>query len=248
MGNFMKYKIIKNSKNQNEIHSELTSKIWPEFMYHDTISNKYCKYLFTHFLSFQFAYVLDKTTIGIVNSIPLRWDKDFNELPDEGFDWALKKGINDYHNNVKPNLLIGLQISVNKDYQGRGLSTLLLKSMKEIAKKNNFKHLVIPIRPTSKSDYPLISINDYVTWKRDDNLAFDLWLRVHMRNGCEILRVCKRSMKIKGTVQEWERWANQKYPGDGDYIVARALTPISIDTKKNIGEYIEPNVWILYKI
>ena len=242
----MKYKIIKNSNNQNEIHSELASKIWPEFMYHDIISNKYWKYLFTNFLSFQVAYVLGKTTIGIVNSVPLRWDKDFNELPDEGFDWAFKKAINDYNNNVKPNLLVVLQISVNKDYQGQGLSTLLLKSMKEISKQNDFKHTAIPIRPTLKSDYPLISINDYITWKRVDNLPFDPWLRIHMRNGCKILRVCKKSMKIEGTVQEWESWTNKKYPGNGDYIVAGALTPISIDTKKNIGEYIESNVWILY--
>jgi len=61
----MKYKIIKNSNNQNEIQSELTSKIWPEFMYHDIISNKYWKFLFNNFLSFQIAYVLDKTTVGI---------------------------------------------------------------------------------------------------------------------------------------------------------------------------------------
>jgi len=119
--------------------------------------------------------------------------------------------------------------------------------MKEISKQNNFKHLVIPIRPTLKSDYPLISINDYITWKRVDNLPFDPWLRVHMRNGCKVLKVCKKSMKIEGTVKEWESWTNKKYPGDGDYIVAGALTPISIDIKKNIGEYIEPNVWILYK-
>ena len=97
----MKYKIIKNSNNQNEIQSELTSKIWPEFMHHDIIVNKYWKYLFNNFLSFQIAYVLGKTTVGIANSIPLRWDKDFYELPDEGFDWALEKAVNDYNNNVR---------------------------------------------------------------------------------------------------------------------------------------------------
>ena len=84
-------------------------------------------------------------------------------------------------------------------------------------------------------------------WKRADNLSFDPWLREHVRNGGEIIRVCQKSMQIEGTVHEWENWTNKKYPGNGDYIVAGALTPISIDTKKNIGEYIEPNVWILYK-
>lgn len=244
----MKYTIIKNSDNQQKIQSELTSRIWPEFMQHDMIVNKYWEYLFNSFLNFQIAYVLDKTTIGIANTIPLKWDKDFDKLPDEGLDWALKKAVNDYSSNFTPNLLLGLQISTNKDYQGQGLSTLLLKNIKKIAKENNIKNIAIPIRPTLKSNYPLISIDDYITWKRADNLPFDPWLRVHVRNGGEIIRVCKKSMQIEGTVHEWENWTNKKYPGDGNYIVIGALTPISIDTKKNIGKYIEPNVWILHKV
>jgi len=79
-------------------------------------------------------------------------------------------------------------------------------------------------------------------WKRADNLSFDPWLRVHVRNGGEIIRVCQKSMQIEGTVHEWENWTNKKYTGDGNYIVIGASTPISIDTKKNIGKYIEPNV------
>jgi len=244
----MKYIIIKNSDNQHKIQSELTSRIWPEFMQHDMIVNKYWEYLLSSFLNFQIAYVLDKTTIGIANSIPLKWNKDFDKLPDEGLDWALKKAVNDYSNNFTPNLLVGLQISIDKDYQGQGLSTLLLKSMKKIAKENNIKNIAIPIRPTLKSNYPLISIDDYITWERADNLQFDPWLRIHVRNGGEIVRACKKSMQIEGTVQEWESWTNKKYPGDGNYIVTGALTPISIDTKKNIGKYIEPNVWILHKV
>ena len=53
-----------------------------------------------------------------------------------------------------------------------------------------------------------------------------------VRNGGEIIRVCQKSMQIEGTVHEWGNWTNKKYPGDGNYIVTGALTPISIDTKK----------------
>ncbi len=243
----MKYEIIKNSDNQNEIQSELTSRIWPEFMHHDKIVNKYWKYLFSYFLKFQIAYVFDSITIAVVNSIPLNWDKGFNLLPDEGLDWALEKAVTDYNKNYAPNLLVGLQIAINKDFQGQGLSTVLLKSIKNIAKEQNINKIVIPVRPTSKSDYPLIPIEDYITWKNPNNLPFDPWIRVHVRNRGEIIKVCKKSMQIEGKVHEWENWTNQNYPGDGNYIVTGALTPISIDIKKNIGKYIEPNVWILHK-
>ncbi|MBA7690971.1 hypothetical protein ES703_99508 [subsurface metagenome] len=38
------------------------------------------------------------------------------------------------------------------------------------------------------------------------------------------------------------------FPDSGDYIVQGALTPVLIDCEKKLGEYIEPNVWIVHDI
>ena len=71
------------------------------------------------FPEYQFSLKSIDKIIGIANCLPFFWDKSFVELP-EGWDWVLEKGINDKLNGIKANVLNGLQIAVNKDYQGRG--------------------------------------------------------------------------------------------------------------------------------
>lgn len=34
------------------------------------------------------------------------------------------------------------------------------------------------------------------------------------------------------------------FPESGEYIVPRALTPVTIDLEQDKGTYIEPNVWV----
>lgn len=37
------------------------------------------------------------------------------------------------------------------------------------------------------------------------------------------------------------------FGNSGDYVVEGALNPVSIDLQNNVGEYIEPNVWVLHE-
>ena len=39
-----------------------------------------------------------------------------------------------------------------------------------------------------------------------------------------------------------------KFPESGEYVVEGALCPVLIDREKNLGTYIEPNVWISYDL
>jgi hypothetical protein len=55
-------------------------------------------------------------------------------------------------------------------------------------------------------------------------------------------------MSISGTVSDWEKWTGLLFPDSGDYIVDKALIPISVDKKNDIGTYIEPNVWIIHEL
>jgi len=243
----MDYDKISNIKGHIELQYEITKDLWPEFMFHDAVSNKYWDKLFSVYPNFQYSIKSNGVILGIGNSLPLCWNKDFNQLPERGWDWALKKGIEDQKKDIKPNTLCGLQIAVAKDHQNKGVSTLLLKEMVNTAKKYNFNNVIIPIRPSLKSKYPLTDIDNYINWKREDGLAYDPWIRVHLRFGGEIIKVCHKAMKIEGTIKEWEKWTNLKFFENGSYVIKGALNPIKINTDNNVGEYIEPNVWILHK-
>ncbi len=99
-----------------------------------------------------------------------------------------------------------------------------------------------------KSLYPLTPMERYVEWRREDGFLFDPWMRVHERLGAKIVRIAPESMKITGSIAEWERWARMRFPESGEYVVEGALGPVSMDVERNLGTYVEPNVWMRHPV
>lgn len=224
----------------------LVNSIWPLFMLQDPIGNKHWGRLFSDFPECQIAMTEGDTVIGAGNSVPFSWSDPAEDLPDEGWDWALETAMRNANAGLQPDTLLGLQIIISPTHQGKGLSSLVVQKLKDIAAAKGLKRVVIPVRPTLKHNYPLIPIERYIEWKKED-LPFDPWLRVHVRAGGRIVKSCTRAMTIPGTVSEWESWTDMAFPGSGEYIVPQALTPVIIDREQNKGTYIEPNVWVEHK-
>jgi hypothetical protein len=176
-------------------------------------------------------------------TIPFYWDGTLRNLP-QGWDQVLAWGFADHAVGRKPNTLSALSAELAPGYQGKGLSAEPLKQMRRVAATHGLTSLVAPVRPTLKSRYPLVPIERYAYWTRDDGLPFDPWLRTHARLGAEILKVAPQSMYIPGTVAQWEEWSGQSFPISGRYAVEQALEPIAIDLEADLGEYYEPNVWM----
>jgi len=169
----MQYKVLKNIPNHVKQQDEITLKLWPEFMLHNPVSNSNWHKLFEIFPEYQFSLESNGEIIGATNCLPYFWDKPFEDLPERGWDWVFEKGINDKIKGIKANILNGLQIAVNKDYQGKGISSIILKEMISVARDNDFKYITILVRPSLKSKYPLIPIDNYLKWKREDGLPYD---------------------------------------------------------------------------
>ena len=113
---------------------------------------------------------------------------------------------------------------------------------------DGLEHLIAPVRPSFKERYPLAPIERYVTWTADNGEPFDPWIRVHARRGGVIVKPAPRSMRITATVGEWERWTGMRLPDDGDYTFPGGLAPLTIDHRRDVGCYWEPNVWIEHRI
>ena len=107
--------------------------------------------------------------------------------------------------------------------------------------------LIAPVRPSLKAKYPLIPIDDYATWRRDDGLFFDPWLRVHERIGAGVVAIAAESMRVSGSRKDWEAWTGLSFSTTGAYIVDGALAPVMFDEGVDQGVYIEPNVWMLHR-
>jgi len=240
----------KDLKDYEDRADEIAVASWPEFMLHDPVANKNWDELFNRFNEYQFAMLDTETNrmAAMGNSLPFRWDRPLEELPEGGWDWVFLKAIEDHKNRLIPNIQSAIQVAIHPDYQGQGLSMKMIKAMGAIGKSKGFKQLVAPVRPSQKSQYPLISIDDYITWKTNEGLPFDAWLRVHVRAGAEIIKPCHEAMSIRGTLAKWEEWTGMKFPQSGSYITPGALNPVVISIESDEGVYIEPNVWLVHPL
>ena len=231
-----------------EQQNEISDEVWPEFILHDSVTVSHWMLFINTFKKCQLLIMDETEILAIINTVPLHFDGDINKLPDEGWSWGIKKSISDYDAGIEPNILMGVQIVINKKYQGKGLSSIGVREMSKLAMKNGFERLIVPVRPSNKHNYPLIPMEDYIMWKKDHSLPFDNWLRVHIKTGGKMIKICSQSMYVSGSIDEWKEWTELDFPGSGSYIIPGALNPISIDTSKNQGIYIEPNVWVLHNV
>jgi GNAT superfamily N-acetyltransferase len=219
-------------------------------MFHDPIAGEYWDGLFENFAVYQFALLSkkDQAVAGIANSVPLSWAGSVEDLPDEGWDWAMTKSAADHAHGLQPNTLCGIQISITPDFQGQGLSRIMLREMVALARSKGLPRVIIPVRPSLKHRYPLTTIDSYIQWMTAEGLPFDPWLRVHVRNGGRIVKPCPLAMTIPGTIAQWEAWTGMRFYESGEYIVPGALEPVLIDLEGDLGTYIEPNVWVVHEV
>lgn len=218
--------------------AKLSRQLFPRFVFKgDREVDKRWESVLESYPGYQFALFAGGEMVGAGVTTPMCWDGTKENLPDLFSDIFPRRKENF-------NVLCALAGLVSPGFQGKGLSREVLINMKQIAKQHNLTSLIVPVRPTHKKYYPLISLPDYLRWRREDGYLFDPWLRVHEKLGAPILRILPEGVRAEGTVADWEEWTGMRFMTSGSYVVPGALNPVEIDVEKNKGIYIEPNVWM----
>jgi GNAT superfamily N-acetyltransferase len=202
--------------------------IWPEFLLHDAVSNRYWNRIYGDFVEFQFALVDGDDLLAEGNSIPVAGQPAHWR---DAFLAAFERG-------GEPDRLCALAIMVAPAARGRGISRVMLEHMRGLAMP--YGSLVAPVRPTLKERYPLTSIEAYAGWRRDDGLHFDPWIRTHEQLGGAIIGTADEAMLIEGSVGAWHDWTGLEFRDDGEYVVPGALVPVHV--ADGHGIYREPCV------
>jgi hypothetical protein len=226
-----------------------TSTVWPLYNVQSPISARYWDRLLPELPDHQFV-LYDEAADEIVaqgHTAPLVWDGSVEGLP-AGFDAVLPTAFALLEAGTAPTALCALAVQIPERHQGQGHSATMLRAMTAIAARHGLGALIAPVRPSQKERYPLVPIERYAAWRRDDGLPFDAWLRVHARLGARILRPEPQSLMIPGTVAEWEGWTELRFPESGDYWFPRGLATVRIDREADRGVYWEPNVWMLHDV
>jgi GNAT superfamily N-acetyltransferase len=212
---------------------------FPEYMNHNAMGWKYWGRLYSDFADFQLAAVDGDALIGEVHALTLPVAGD--ELP-QGWDDAFERGMEAGGGNVASLLAI----SVKPAARGKGVPNALIAAVRGAARDCGLDSVLAPVRPTLKHRYPLIPIERYVEWRREDGSHFDPWIRVHERVGGVIVAPAPESMLIEAPVLDWQEWTGMELPEDGTYVVPGMLAPLVV--QGSVGTHVEPNVWMRHAV
>jgi hypothetical protein len=221
----------------------LSSRTFPEFMHHNQSGTRYWGRLYDEHPDFQLGLLDDADELlAELHSVPIAWEGTLDDLP-PGWDDAFVRA---FESGREADALCALAISVRPDRQGQQLSGRMIVEMGATGRAHGLRDLIAPVRPTLKDRYPLIPIERYMTWRRDDGAHFDPWIRVHERVGGELLAPAPESMTIEAPVADWEQWTGMPFPDDGAYVVPGMLAPLVV--QDGVGLHVEPNVWLRHRL
>lgn len=162
-------------------HAEFDG-IWPEFLYHDPVSRAHHNRAVRLFPAFDLLLRDRDNVLASAWGFPLAWDGSIEDLPD-GYDGALIRAVEGNDREVPATTLCVGYVKVSKTHRSRGLAGQILTGMRDAATAAGLQHLVVPVRPAAKHRYPLQSMEEYATWRRDDGSSVDSWIRTHERMG-----------------------------------------------------------------
>jgi GNAT superfamily N-acetyltransferase len=183
-------------------------------------------------------------------AVPYGWPGDpGGGLPDGGYDHIILSGVADLvHGRPRGTLSAALEITIRPDQRGQGLSGRMLGAMRATLARAGFTDLVAPVRPNRKHEHPTEPMDSYLAHERRDGLPADPWLRTHVRAGATVAGVARTSMTIAAPLDDWRAWTGVPFDTDGPTVVPQALAPVHCDLARDLGVYVEPNVWMRHRL
>lgn len=219
---------------------------WPDYVRPDPVLTGWA---FDRYARHQLV-VLDEddTVLARAATVPLHWDGDPASLPDTGWDEALRLSLLDAYTGRAPTALCALEVAVVPGHRARNLSAVALRAVADNARRAGLRDVVVPVRPSAKHREPHEPMASYAARTRPDGLPADPWLRVHVRAGGRIVKVCPVSMTIAGSLAQWRGWTGLPFDADGPVVVPGALNPVEVSVAHDRAVYVEPNVWVRHRL
>lgn len=131
---------------------------WPEFIFHDPISNANIDKVGEYFAEWDLLVLRDGQVLAGGWGVPLPWDGTTRDLPD-GYDDALVRSVTARESGRPTDTLCIMAAVVAAGAARKGLAGTVLSALRKRALDAGLTRVVCPVRPTLKSSYPLVSMD-----------------------------------------------------------------------------------------
>jgi len=220
---------------------------FPEFIIGDKEVGKYIARVRESFRECDLILTDDHDQLAATGwGVPITWSGEASELPSSFAD-VLRQSIEVHHGSSLANTFVICGAVVHPLLKGSGAAASLIGALCDTAAAHHFDNVVAPVRPTLKHLYPLLDIDAYAAWVRDDGMPWDPWLRLHVRIGGRVISLAREAQTMTDTVSRWEEWTGLEIPVSGDYIIPKGMAPLRIDKDADLGTYVEPNIWVRHR-
>lgn len=187
---------------------------------------------------------VNNTLCAFASGVMIQANLSAQTLPDTGWDFANKAALEAH----TPNTFCMLSVTVDPAFRNEGLSQYLVEQGKTFAKQRGFSTLIVPVRPSKKSGFPLLKMEDYLKKRTDDGRVYDPWLRIHVKLGGQILNICHRSLVVRASLKKWSEWLGTSFNQSASIQIPGGLALLEIDCDHGTGTYVEPNIWVRYDV
>lgn len=212
----------------------------------DPDSDVYWERVRTWFPEFQVVLLDDDAEVASAWAVPLRWSGAVPDLP-AGYTDSLRRAVEEREAGRSADTLVVCAAVVLPGRARTGLAGELLRAVRDLPAAAGLEHVLVPIRPTLKSSYPLTDIDTYATWTRADGAPLDPWLRTHLRIGGRVIATAPASQTLRAPVDRWEEWTGLALPTTGRYVVPGGMNPLDVDRERDVGTLVEPNIWVQHR-
>jgi GNAT superfamily N-acetyltransferase len=225
----------------------LFANAFPAFITADQVAKLYIDRVRDLFPEFNIMLIgPDGIPVATGWGVPIKWNGEVEDLP-TGYTDTTKRAVEGHEAGEEPDTFVICGGIVDPALAGKGFARELITALCDLAKDSGLRRVIAPVRPTMKSNHPMIPIDTYVQRLRPDGAPVDPWLRTHWRIGGRILATAPASQTMTGTIAEWQDWTGREFPSTGDYVIPDGLSTLKIDLARDEGVYVEPNVWIQHR-
>ena len=126
---------------------------WPEYMVHDPIGNSYYSCIEELFLDYVLV-ALDESGRIVAKAFSAPFQRPEGELPDAGWDFALRSAVLTRIWGETPNAVTAAEIAVEPALQGTGFSSVMVAALRANAGRLGFSELLAPVRPNGTPSAP----------------------------------------------------------------------------------------------